>query len=83
MLMVFFPTAMSDNESIYPRIESVYAFTKDMNDDLVFAFNNQIFTKVGAVLRMKYYNPEDIIIEHKPVKEKVGKVEVDRMRMKI
>ena len=30
-----YPSAMSDEKSIYPRIETGYAYTQDMNDELV------------------------------------------------
>ena len=30
-----YPSAMRDLKSIYPGIETGYAFTKDMNDELV------------------------------------------------
>ena len=39
-----YPSAMWDEKSIYPRIETGYAFTRDMNDELVEKLNNQTFT---------------------------------------
>ena len=33
-----YPSAMWDNESIYPRIETGYPFTPDMNDEIVKKF---------------------------------------------
>ena len=44
-----------------------------MNDELVEKFNNQTFTKGCAVLKSKYYNPRDLIVQHLPIKEKVKK----------
>ena len=44
-----FPSAMWDEKSIYPRIETGYAFTRDMNDVLVEKFNNQTFTQGSAI----------------------------------
>ena len=49
LLMAFdatslYPSAMYDENSIYPKIETGYAFTEDMNDELVKEFINQ--TKV-------------------------------------
>ena len=38
-----YPSAMWDEKSIYPRIETGYAYTEDMNDELVEKFNNQTF----------------------------------------
>ena len=34
------PSTMSDPESIYPKIETGYAFTPDMNNELIEKFNN-------------------------------------------
>ena len=75
-----YPSAMWDENSIYPRIETGYAYTKDMNDELVEKFNNQTFTQGSAILKIKYYNPENLIVQHLPIKEKVDKMEIIRMR---
>ena len=75
-----YPSAMWDEKSIYPRVETGYAFTRDMNDELVEKFNNQTFTRGSAVLKIKYYNPRDLIIQHLPIKEKEKKIEINRMR---
>ena len=40
-----YPSAMWDENSIYPRIETDYAYTRDMNKELVEKFNNQILHK--------------------------------------
>ena len=39
-----YPSAMSDEKSIYPKKETEYAYTKDMNDELVEKCNNQTIT---------------------------------------
>ena len=65
-----YPSAKSDEKSIYPRIETGYAYTQEMNDELVERFNNQTFTQGSAILKIKYYNPKDLIVQHLPVKEK-------------
>ena len=75
-----YPSAMWDSKSIYPRIETGYDFTKDMNDELVEMFNNQTFTKGSAILKVKSYNPKNLIVQHLPAKEKNKKIEVNRMR---
>ena len=75
-----YPSAMSDENSIYPRIETGYAFTRDMNDELVEKFNNQTFTQGSAILKIKYYNPKDLIVQHLSIKRKVNKMEINRMR---
>ena len=71
---------MWDKSSIYPKNETGYAFTPDMNDELVEKVNNQTFTQGSAVLKIKHYNPKNLIVQHLPVKEKVNKIEVNRMR---
>ena len=75
-----YPSAMWDEKSIYPRIETGYAFTRDMNDELVEKFNNQTFTQGSAILKIKYFNPRDLIVQHLPIKEKKKKIEINRMR---
>ena len=79
-----YPSAMWDENSVYPKIETGFAFKPNMNDVYEEVFNNQLFNKDGdesAILRIKYYNPPDLIFQHLPVKEKIlKKVEVNRMR---
>ena len=61
---------MWDEKSIYPRIETGYAFKSHMNNELVNKFNNQTFNKGSAFLKIKYYNPKNLIVQHIPIKEK-------------
>ena len=78
-----YPSAMWDEKSVFPKIESGFAFKPHMNNVYREAFNNQSFNKNGdesAILTIKYYNPPDLIFQHLPVKEKVKKIEVNRMR---
>ena len=78
-----YPSAMWDEKSVYPKIETGFAFNPNMNDVYVEAFNNQTFNEDGdesAILTIKYHNPPDLIFQHLPVKEKVKKIEVNRMR---
>ena len=75
-----YPSAMWDEKSIFPRIETGYAFTRDMNKFLVHRFNNQTFTQGSAILKIKYFNPKNLIVQHFPVKEKEKKIEINRMR---
>ena len=75
-----YPSAMWDENSIYPRIEIGYSFTKDINDELVEKFNTGNFTKRSGILRIKYYNPKKLIVQHISVKEKEKKIEINRMR---
>ena len=71
---------MWDQKSIYPRVETVYAFTRNMNDELVEKFNTGNFTQGSAVLRNKYYNPKKLIVQHLPVREREKKIEMNPMR---
>ena len=41
------PSFMWDDYSILPKIETVYAFREDMNNDLVHKFNTQILPQVA------------------------------------
>ena len=75
-----YPSAMWDEKSIYPRIETGYAYTRDMNDELVNKFNSGNFNQGSAILKIKYYNPKNLIVQHLPVKEKEKKIEINCMR---
>ena len=44
-----------------------------MNDELLEKFNNQTFTQGSAILKIKYYNPKNLIVQHLPLKEKEKK----------
>ena len=76
----FYPSAMWEENSIYPRIETGYSFTKDMNDELVEKFNTGNNNQGSAILKIKFYNPKNLIVQHIPIKEQVSKIEIDRMR---
>ena len=73
------PSAMSDPESIYPRIETGYVFTPDMNGELVEKINSGNYTQGSAILKLKYYKPKTLIVQHLPIKERVNKIEINRM----
>ena len=66
-------SAMWDENSVYPKLEIGFAFKPDMNDVYVEVFNNQTFNQDGnesAILKITYYNPPDLIFQHRLVKEK-------------
>ena len=71
---------MSDPKSTYPRTETNYAYTPDMNNEPVEKFINQTFTQGSAILKIKYYNPKNLIVQHLLIKERVKKTEINRMR---
>ena len=71
---------MWDEKSIYPRIETSYAYTIDMNDELVKKFNTCNFSQGSVILKIKYYNPKNLIVQHLPAKKRENKIEINRMR---
>ena len=72
--VTLYPSAMWDENSFYPRIETGHAFTRDMENELVEKFNTGNFTQGSAISKIKYYNPEKLIVQHIPIKEKVKKL---------
>ena len=76
-------SAMYNENSVYPKIENGFASKPHVNDFYVEAFNNQTFNQDGgesATLTIKFYDPPNLIFQHLPVKEKVTKTEVNRIR---
>ena len=51
-----------------------------MNNDLVEKFNNGKINQGSAILKIKYYNPKNLIVQHLPIKEKVNKFETNCMQ---
>ena len=74
-----YPSTMWDEKSVYWRIEMRYAYTEGMKEEFVEKFNTQIFNQGSAILRIKYYNPKNLIVQHLPVKKKEKKIENIRM----
>ena len=67
----------------YPEIETGFAFKPHIKDVYVEAFNKQTSKQDGdesAKLKIKRYNPPNLMFQHLPVKEKVEKIEVNGMR---
>ena len=69
---------MSDEKSIYLRIETGYASTPYMNDELVEKFNSGNFTRRSAIFKNNN-NPKKLIVQHLPVKEREKEKEINRM----
>ena len=77
-----YPSAMWDENSVYPIIETGCSFKPDMKKTCLVAFNNQNFNEDGkesAILKINFYNPPDLIFQHLLIKE-VEFNEVKRMR---
>ena len=67
-------SAMWYKRSVYREKETGFTFKPDMIDAYVEAFNIQTFNQDGdesAILKIKFYNPPNLIFQHLPVKEKV------------
>ena len=75
-----YPSAMWDEKSIYPKKETGYAYRRHMNDELVNKFNTGNFNQASAILKIKYHNPKNLIVQHLPIEERVNKTEINRMR---
>ena len=71
---------MWHEKSICPKIETGYPYRRDMNDELVNKFNTGNFNQRSAILKIKYYNPKNLIVQHLPIKERINKTEINRMR---
>ena len=71
-----YPSAMLDVKTTCDRIETGYAYTEDMNDELVRKFNTGNFNQVRAILKTKYYNPKNLIFQRLPVKRKKRKLKI-------
>ena len=57
-------------KSIYSRIDTGYAFTRDMNGELEEKFNGGDFTQASAILKLRQYSPKIIIVQYLPVRER-------------
>ena len=78
-----YPSAVTDEQLVYPKIGTGSAFKPDMNRTYVDAFNNQTFNEDGnesAVLKIKYYNSPNLIFQHISVKEKIKSIETKTMK---
>ena len=75
-----YPSAMWEDESVYPKIENGYPFTVNMNDELVGKFSRKNFNQGSAFLKLKYSNPPETLYQNLPVKERVQKIETNRMK---
>ena len=69
-----YPSAIWDEKSIFPRIETGYAYTKDMIIDLFNKFDNQPLARGSAILKIMYYNPKDLIVQHLPNEGEVNRI---------
>ena len=68
-----YPSAQADPRSIWPKIETSYAFEDYMNDSVCSLFNNKKFEELNlcCFLTVKYHNHEDLIFQHLPARDRV------------
>ena len=78
--VTLYPSSMWDEKSIYPKMGTGYAFTRNMIEELLEKFNNQAFTQGSVFLKIKFYNPKNLVVQHLPIKERVKKIEINHMR---
>ena len=74
--MSLYSSAMWDENSVYPRIETGCAFALDMNKKLDKKFTTGSFTPGSAILKFKFYNPKNVIVQHFPIKERKEKLKL-------
>src|SRR5438093_9557145 len=79
-----YPSAMADVNSEYPKAESARAFKPAEEKEFLCLFNAQQFRPKTAILKVKYFNPPNLFLQHIAVKEKVQvgrkKYELSRFR---
>ena len=73
-------SAIRDKNSIYPTTEIGFAFTEDLNDQLVKNFNTVKFNQRSAILKIKYYNSWDLVVQHLPTKEREKQIAINLLR---
>ena len=71
---------MWDEKSIYPRIETGFAFTPDKNNELVENFTTRTFNQGNAILEKDHFIQKNSIAQHLSVKEREKEIEINRMR---
>ena len=69
-----YPSAQIDENSTWPKIETAYPFKKHMNDSICTLFNSGKWNELNrsAFLTVKEHNPENLIFQHLPIKEKIN-----------
>ena len=80
---IFYPSAMWDIDSVYPKIESAYTIKPHMNKVFVNEFKSQTFNQDGndsTIMKVIYYNPPNLIFQHLSIKETVETIAVNKMR---
>ena len=68
-----YPSGQIDKNSTWPKIETAYPLKKHMNDAVCYLFNSGKWNQLNkpAFITIKYHNPENLIFQHLPIKEKI------------
>ena len=63
-----YPSAIVDKDRYYPRIETGYLFTPDKKQNFINECKNRAFTQfrdqASFILRVRFYNPQNLIFQH-------------------
>ena len=85
----FYPSAQINSNSTWPKMESTYPFQKYMSDAVFSLFTTRRWNELirSAFLSVKCHNPENLIFQLIPIREKIGNPyknnrleEINRMR---
>ena len=68
-----YPSAQIDKKSTWPKIETSYPLKKYLSESICTLFNSGRWPELkrSAFLTVKYHNPEKLIFQHLPIKEKI------------
>ena len=68
-----YPSAQIDKNSNWPKIETAYPVKKHMKDSICTLFNSGKWNELNrsAFLTVNCHNPENLIFQHLPIKEKI------------
>ena len=68
-----YPSAQIETNSIWPEVETAYPFKKGMSDAVCSLFNSGKWNELNrsAFLTVKNHNPENLVFQHLPIKEKI------------
>ena len=70
----FYPSAQKDLNSTWSKLETAFPFKKFVSESICSLFNSGIWNELNrtAFLTVKYHNPENLVFQHLPVKEKIN-----------
>ena len=68
-----YPSAQIETNSIWPEVETAYPFKKGMSDAVCSLFNRGKWNELNrsAFLTVKNHNPQNLVFQHLPIKEKI------------